>query len=76
MAAGIERESEEEKSFGDFEIDGRDSPYRTFNFTYESHEFNRLVDLNCYNVLNNKESILEALHLAFDRRKLKNERRT
>uniref|UniRef100_A0A8D2JIY4 Phospholipase A2 n=1 Tax=Varanus komodoensis TaxID=61221 RepID=A0A8D2JIY4_VARKO len=60
-APGIERELEEDKSFGDFEIGGKDSPYRTLNFTYEPHEFNKLVELNCYNVLNNKDSILELL---------------
>ncbi|XP_062973742.1 cytosolic phospholipase A2 zeta [Elgaria multicarinata webbii] len=71
-APGIERELEEEKAFGDFEIGAKDSPYRTLNFTYESHEFDRLVELSCYNVLNNKDAILEALHLALSRRKQKN----
>ncbi|XP_044292778.1 cytosolic phospholipase A2 zeta [Varanus komodoensis] len=70
-APGIERELEEDKSFGDFEIGGKDSPYRTLNFTYEPHEFNKLVELNCYNVLNNKDSILEAIRVALSRRKQK-----
>lgn len=73
MAAGKERESEEEIKFGDFAIEGKDSPYRTLNFTFEPHEFDRLVELNCYNVLNNKDAILEALNLALNRRKLKND---
>ncbi|ETE66890.1 Cytosolic phospholipase A2 zeta, partial [Ophiophagus hannah] len=60
---GIERESEEEKTFADFQIEGKDSPYRTFNFTYTSDEFDRLVQLNCYNVLNNVDAILKALRL-------------
>ncbi|KAH0620646.1 hypothetical protein JD844_021312 [Phrynosoma platyrhinos] len=51
-APGVERESEEEKSYGDFEVEAKDSPYRTLNFTFESHEFNRLVELmskaDCY----------------------------
>ncbi|XP_053123364.1 cytosolic phospholipase A2 zeta isoform X2 [Hemicordylus capensis] len=74
-APGIERESEEERSFGDFAIEGKDSPYRTLNFTFESHDFDRLVELSCYNVLNNKDTILKALSLGLNRRKLKNDSR-
>ncbi|KAL8169465.1 UNVERIFIED_CONTAM: hypothetical protein K2H54_049852, partial [Gekko kuhli] len=72
-APGKERESEEEVEFGDFAVEGKDSPYRTLNFTFDPHEFDRLVELNCYNVLNNKDAILEALNLALNRRKLKND---
>ncbi|XP_034273667.1 cytosolic phospholipase A2 zeta [Pantherophis guttatus] len=68
---GIERESEEEKTFADFQIEGKDSPYRTFNFTYTSDEFDRLVQLNCYNVLNNMDAILKALKLGLSKRKQK-----
>ncbi|XP_013920477.1 PREDICTED: cytosolic phospholipase A2 zeta-like [Thamnophis sirtalis] len=68
---GIERESEEEKTFADFQIEGKDSPYRTFNFTYTSDEFDRLVQLNCYNVLNNMDAILKALRLGLSKRKQK-----
>ncbi|XP_053884570.1 cytosolic phospholipase A2 zeta isoform X2 [Malaclemys terrapin pileata] len=70
-APGIERESEDEKSFGDFVIAGKDSPYRTLNFTFEPYDFDRLVEVNCYNVLNNKDILLKALNLALSRRKLK-----
>ncbi|XP_023962387.2 cytosolic phospholipase A2 zeta isoform X4 [Chrysemys picta bellii] len=70
-APGIERESEDEKSFGDFVIKGKDSPYRTLNFTFEPYDFDRLVEVNCYNVLNNKDILLKALNLALSRRKLK-----
>uniref|UniRef100_A0A452GNW3 Phospholipase A2 n=1 Tax=Gopherus agassizii TaxID=38772 RepID=A0A452GNW3_9SAUR len=70
-APGIERESEDEKSFGDFVIEGKDSPYRTLNFTFEPYDFDRLVEVNCYNVLNNKDILLTALNLALSRRKLK-----
>ncbi|XP_061199690.1 cytosolic phospholipase A2 zeta isoform X3 [Neopsephotus bourkii] len=68
---GVERESEEEKSFGDFVIESKDSPYRTLNFTFEPHHFNRLVEVNRYNVLNSKDTLLKALNLALQRRKLK-----
>ncbi|EMP39591.1 Cytosolic phospholipase A2 zeta, partial [Chelonia mydas] len=70
-APGVERESEDEKSFGDFVIDGKDSPYRTLNFSFEPYDFDRLVEVNCYNVLNNKDILLKALNLALSRRKLK-----
>uniref|UniRef100_A0A8C5UBQ1 Phospholipase A2 n=1 Tax=Malurus cyaneus samueli TaxID=2593467 RepID=A0A8C5UBQ1_9PASS len=70
-APGVERESEEEKSFGDFVIESKDSPYRTLNFTFEPHDFSRLVEVNCYNVLNNKDALLKTLNLALQRRKLK-----
>ncbi|XP_054827107.1 cytosolic phospholipase A2 zeta-like [Eublepharis macularius] len=74
-APGKERESEEEIAFGDFAVEGKDSSYRTLNFTFEPCDFNRLVELNCYNVLNNKDAILDALNLALNRRKLKNDNR-
>lgn len=71
LAAGVERESEEEKSFGDFIIESNDSPYRTLNFTFEPYDFSRLVEVNRYNVLNNKDTLLKTLNLALQRRKLK-----
>ncbi|XP_063015165.1 cytosolic phospholipase A2 zeta isoform X1 [Melospiza melodia melodia] len=70
-APGVERESEEEKSFGDFIIESNDSPYRTLNFTFEPYDFSRLVEVNRYNVLNNKDTLLKTLNLALQRRKLK-----
>ncbi|XP_053239642.1 cytosolic phospholipase A2 zeta isoform X1 [Podarcis raffonei] len=70
-APGIERESEEEKSFGDFVIGGIDSPYWTLNFTYEPEDFDKLLELSRYNVLNNKEAVFKALSMALSRRKKK-----
>lgn len=70
-APGVKRESEEEKSFGDFVIESKDSPYRTLNFTFEPYDFNRLVEVNRYNVLNSKDTLFKALNLALQRRKLK-----
>nr|XP_048315718.1 cytosolic phospholipase A2 zeta [Myodes glareolus] len=63
-----ERQTAEEKAFGDFVINGPDTPYGMMDFTYEPKEFHRLVDLSRYNVLNNKETIKHALQLALDRR--------
>uniref|UniRef100_A0A8C0B9G1 Phospholipase A2 group IVF n=1 Tax=Buteo japonicus TaxID=224669 RepID=A0A8C0B9G1_9AVES len=70
-APGVKRESEEEKSFGDFVIESKDSPYRTLNFTFEPYDFIRLVEVNRYNVLNSKDTLFETLNLALQRRKLK-----
>jgi len=72
LASGVKRESEDEKSFGDFVIETKDSPYRTLNFTFEPYDFSRLVEVNRYNVLNSSDTLLKTLNLALQRRKLKN----
>uniref|UniRef100_A0A8C8TQJ4 Phospholipase A2, group IVF n=1 Tax=Peromyscus maniculatus bairdii TaxID=230844 RepID=A0A8C8TQJ4_PERMB len=69
LAPGIERQTAEEKAFGDFIINGPDTPYGMMDFTYEPKEFDRLVTLSRYNVLNNMETIRHALQLALDRRR-------
>ncbi|XP_031227460.1 cytosolic phospholipase A2 zeta isoform X2 [Mastomys coucha] len=68
LAPGVERQTAEEKAFGDFIINGPDTAYGMMDFTYEPKEFDRLVTLNRYNVLNNMETIRHALQLALDRR--------
>ncbi|KAM7159400.1 cytosolic phospholipase A2 zeta isoform 2-T2 [Molossus nigricans] len=68
LAPGVERRTAEEKAFGDFDINGPDTPYGMMNFTYEPEEFDRLVALSRYNVLNNAETLKQALQLALDRR--------
>ncbi|XP_061469176.1 cytosolic phospholipase A2 zeta-like [Rhineura floridana] len=70
-APGIKRETEEEISFADFHIYSKDTPYSSTNLTYQPIEFDRLLQLTCYNVINNKDAILKALHLAMKRRKFK-----
>ncbi|KAL6035826.1 hypothetical protein STEG23_005223, partial [Scotinomys teguina] len=57
LAPGVERQTAEEKAFGDFTINGPDTPYGMMDFTYEPKEFDRLVTLSRYNVLNNMETI-------------------
>ncbi|XP_042727762.1 cytosolic phospholipase A2 zeta isoform X2 [Lagopus leucura] len=69
---GVKRESEDEKFFGDFVIETKDSPYRTLNFTFEPYDFSRLVEVNRYNVLNSSDTLFKTLNLALQRRKLKN----
>ncbi|XP_044127827.1 cytosolic phospholipase A2 zeta isoform X2 [Bufo gargarizans] len=67
-APGILRETDEEKAFGNFLLQHKDSPYRTKFFTYEPNDFNRLVEVNRYNVLNNEKMIKSVLKVALDRR--------
>lgn len=43
-----------------------DSPYTTQNMTYSKEEYEALVGLTTYNILNNKKSILETLHKAME----------
>ncbi|KAM9646133.1 cytosolic phospholipase A2 zeta isoform 2-T2 [Trichechus inunguis] len=74
LAPGVERQTAEEKAFGDFVINGPDTPYGMMNFTYEPQEFARLVALSRYNVLNNAETVRQALRLALDRRQQAGER--
>ncbi|XP_074854963.1 cytosolic phospholipase A2 zeta-like [Carettochelys insculpta] len=74
-APGVEHETEDEKSFGNFSVEGENSPYRSMNFTYAPDEFDRLIELSRYNILNNKDAIVKALNLAMKRRALKNVKR-
>ncbi|KAL4692238.1 hypothetical protein H8959_016048 [Pygathrix nigripes] len=67
LAPGVERQTAEEKAFGDFVINRPDTPYGMMNFTYEPQDFDRLVALSRYNVLNNVETLKHALQLALDR---------
>lgn len=68
LPTGVEQQTSEEKAFGDFDISGPDTPYGMMNFTYEPREFDRLVALSRYNVLNNVDTVRHALKLALDRR--------
>ncbi|XP_021097319.1 cytosolic phospholipase A2 zeta isoform X2 [Heterocephalus glaber] len=68
LAPGVERRTAAEKAFGDFVINGPDTPYGMMNFTYEPKEFDRLVALNRYTILNNAETVRLALQLALQRR--------
>lgn len=65
---GMEQQTAEEKACGDFVINGSDTPYGMMNFTYEPEEFERLVALSRYNVLNNAETLRHALRLALEQR--------
>ncbi|XP_068961922.1 cytosolic phospholipase A2 zeta [Petaurus breviceps papuanus] len=67
-APGMERETPEEKDFASFDIKDQSYAYGMMNFTYQPNEFERLVELNRYNVLNNAEVVRSALRKALQRR--------
>lgn len=58
---GVKRETEEEIKAGEVDVSTGESPYTTKNMTYSEEDFEALVELTAYNILNNKEDILEVL---------------
>ncbi|XP_037690159.1 cytosolic phospholipase A2 epsilon [Choloepus didactylus] len=71
-APGVER-SPEELEKGQVDIYGPQSPYATKELTYTEDAFDRLVKLSEYNILNNKDKLLQALRLGVEKRKLKSQ---
>ncbi|XP_026998828.2 cytosolic phospholipase A2 zeta-like [Tachysurus fulvidraco] len=69
-APGVKRQGREELKAGNVDVSSGSSPYTTSNLTYDSEDFQRLVDLTCYNVSNNLESIVCALERALNRKEL------
>ncbi|XP_074501749.1 cytosolic phospholipase A2 zeta [Sebastes fasciatus] len=65
---GMKRETEEEIKAGKVDVHSSNSPYTTQNMTYSKEDYEALVDLATYNILNNKESILEVLSKALEKR--------
>ncbi|KAG8449432.1 hypothetical protein GDO86_016182, partial [Hymenochirus boettgeri] len=60
----------EEMSEGDVDVSGY-SPYFLTNFTYSEQDFDKLMKLTQYNVENSSTAILDALHTAVERKKLR-----
>ncbi|KAG3261681.1 phospholipase A2 group IVE [Ictidomys tridecemlineatus] len=67
-APGVER-SPEEMELGQVDIYGPHSPYATKELTYTEAAFDKLVKLSEYNILNNKDKLLQSLRLAVERKK-------
>ncbi|XP_035519760.1 cytosolic phospholipase A2 epsilon-like [Morone saxatilis] len=65
---GVKRETEEEMRAGEVDVSSSSSPYTTKNMTYTKEDYEALVDLTTYNVLNNKESITKAIHKSLKRK--------
>ncbi|XP_056292175.1 cytosolic phospholipase A2 beta-like [Pseudoliparis swirei] len=64
---GVKRETEEDMRAGEVDVSSNNSPYLTKYFTFSEEDYEALVDLTTYNILNNKESILDALRKAVER---------
>uniref|UniRef100_A0A8C5R271 Phospholipase A2 n=1 Tax=Leptobrachium leishanense TaxID=445787 RepID=A0A8C5R271_9ANUR len=66
-APGVKR-SPQELDEGNVNLSGLWSPYRLLNLTYGENDFDKLVKLAEYNVMNNKELILQAVRDAMARK--------
>ncbi|KAG8514625.1 Cytosolic phospholipase A2 epsilon [Galemys pyrenaicus] len=67
-APGVER-SPEEMEQGQVDIYGPKTPYSTKELTYTEAAFDKLVKLSEYNILNNKDKLLQALRLVVEKKK-------
>ncbi|KAF5925524.1 hypothetical protein HPG69_001971 [Diceros bicornis minor] len=67
-APGVER-SPEELEQGQVDIYGPKTPYATKELTYTEAAFDKMVKLSEYNILNNKDKLLQALRLAVEKKK-------
>ncbi|XP_078190443.1 cytosolic phospholipase A2 epsilon isoform X1 [Callithrix jacchus] len=67
-APGVER-SPQELEHGQVDIYGPKTPYATKELTYTEATFDKLVKLSEYNILNNKDTLLQALRLAVEKKK-------
>ncbi|POI35204.1 hypothetical protein CIB84_001044 [Bambusicola thoracicus] len=66
-----QKRSESEMEDGKVDLYGRCSPYSTYSVTYTEKAYDRLVQLGEYNILNNEELIMQALHKAVERKRQK-----
>lgn len=62
--------SPEELEKGQVDIYGPKTPYATKELTYTEAAFDKLVNLCEYNILNNKDQLLQALRMAVEKKKL------
>ncbi|XP_078515766.1 cytosolic phospholipase A2 delta-like [Lissotriton helveticus] len=69
-APGIRRTSAE-LADGNIDVSSYWTPYYLTNFTYNKREYDQLLKLTEYNLLNNKDQIVKALRTAVERRKSK-----
>lgn len=65
---GVERETDQEKEEGNVPLSGLFSPYKVFRLTYGDEDFEKLINLTEYNVLNNVEVILQTLRDVIERK--------
>ncbi|XDV43092.1 hypothetical protein PO909_011637 [Leuciscus waleckii] len=68
-APGVKREGKAEMKEGDFDIDFTSMmcPFATQNLTYKPEDFQKMANLSTYNILNNKDVILNTLNKVLKR---------
>ncbi|OBS82430.1 hypothetical protein A6R68_23577 [Neotoma lepida] len=71
-APGVER-SPEEMELGQLNIYGPKSPYATKELTYTEAAFDKMVKLTEYNILNNKDKLIQAVRLAVEKKRMKSQ---
>ncbi|KAM9466385.1 cytosolic phospholipase A2 zeta-like [Clarias gariepinus] len=69
-APGVKRTGKKALKEGNIDVSSKYSPYVTSNFTYSSEDFQRLVDLSHYNIVNNKNTIINVLNKALNKKGL------
>uniref|UniRef100_A0A670HXN8 Phospholipase A2 n=1 Tax=Podarcis muralis TaxID=64176 RepID=A0A670HXN8_PODMU len=63
------RDGEAEMAAGDVDVSTWKTPYNTYWLTYSDEDFDKLVNLSEYNILNNEHLILQALRSAVERKR-------
>uniref|UniRef100_A0A8B9RA77 Phospholipase A2, group IVF, tandem duplicate 1 n=1 Tax=Astyanax mexicanus TaxID=7994 RepID=A0A8B9RA77_ASTMX len=66
-APGVKRQGEKELKEGDVNVTTSSSPYATQNLTYAPKDFQRLIDLTSYNIVNNRDTITRVLQRVLHR---------
>nr|XP_009931467.1 PREDICTED: cytosolic phospholipase A2 epsilon-like [Opisthocomus hoazin] len=66
-----QKRSESDMADGEVDLYSRCSPYSTYSVQYTEKAYDRLVQLGEYNILNNEDLIMQALHTAVARKRQK-----
>ncbi|XP_072288349.1 cytosolic phospholipase A2 beta-like [Eucyclogobius newberryi] len=66
-APGVRRETQQEVAAGQVDVSSSDSPFTTDHMTYSEADYDALIDLTSYNVLQSRDTILSALSRAMSR---------
>ncbi|KAI4899858.1 hypothetical protein NFI96_010932, partial [Prochilodus magdalenae] len=65
---GVKRQGETELKEGDVDVSTNSSPFVTQNLTYAPKDFQRLIDLTSYNVINSRDTIAQVLQKTLHKR--------
>ncbi|KAG7328602.1 hypothetical protein KOW79_008546 [Hemibagrus wyckioides] len=63
-APGVRRRGKKEIQEGNIDVSSSASPYATQHITFDTEDFQKLVDVTSYNIVNNRDSIRNALKKA------------